>query len=193
MLITKFTQRLVLRATCFVLLVTSGLPAGELEIETKAPLNRVFDVSLSAAGSVPGILVDGQGKPLAEVPIALLQESRLLMRTETDREGRFVCPNLRGGMYAISSPYGATMIRAWRAETAPPQAARELLIPVGRTVRAQCDGSGSCGTGCDACGGPTGGHYDNVVFRALSNPWFVGGVLAAAIVIPLATDNDDAS
>jgi hypothetical protein len=49
----------------------------------------------------------------------------------------------------------------------------------------------ACGPACADCGPVAGGGRGGVV-GIISNPWFVGAVIAAAIAIPLAvSDNDD--
>jgi hypothetical protein len=53
---------------------------------------------------------------------------------------------------------------------------------------------GACDSGCygGACGGAPGcGTTGGGFLGLISNPWVVGGVVAAAIAIPLALDDDN--
>ena len=53
--------------------------------------------------------------------------------------------------------------------------------------------AGACGPACDSCGdaGCAGGCGGGGVLGFISNPWFIGAVVAAAIAIPIAVSDDD--
>ena len=177
--------------------------------------NNVQDVALTAGGAFSGQIVDAQGNGLAGVPVTVANASgKVTLNTSAD--GRFQVTNLNGGVLQIAAGDCVQTCRVWTASTAPPVATSGLLmVSNNNVVRGQGCANGGCATpgpayaagpvmdggymagpacgpgcdGCSTCGG--GGGFGGGVMGLVSNPWFVGAVVAAAIAIPLAVDDDD--
>jgi hypothetical protein len=127
----------------------------------------VADVRLAADGTLGGKLVDASGQALGRRKIVLQQEGRALARVETDVQGDFTFRTVRSGVYQMAIDDRAVSCRAWASSVAPPAARERLLIVMGTpVVRGQQ---------------PIGAVF--------SNPLFVGGILAAAVAIPVAVHN----
>lgn len=161
------------------------------DLPTKLPTTRnveksVLDLAMSPGGALVGQLVDGQGKPLSERTVSVLQEGEIAITATTNASGRFDFLGLRGGSYHLLDGKNVYDCRLWAAGTAPPAAAKQLLLVDGPVARANdcCPG----GLAHVARHNPGG-----AIMHTLSNPWVVGGLIAAAIAIPLALDDDSAS
>jgi hypothetical protein len=158
-----------------------GLPTAALE----APAMRVADVALGADGSLNGQVMTLQGQPLANQPV-VITSTRQQAATTTDAKGQFRFAGLRGGAYAVHIGQQTHMCRAWKAGTAPPSATRGLMVVQGHeTALGQF-----CGTPVE-CGTPVTGGVFAGAREALRNPLVIGGIVAAAIAIPVAVNNSD--
>jgi hypothetical protein len=137
----------------------------------------VLDVALSSGGVLQGTVVNAQGVAQPGIDVYVGQQGQLIATTRTNDEGQFVVSSLRGGVYQIATSGSNGIYRLWAAQTAPPAAqAKLLVVNDGQIALGQCCDDGSCG-GC--CGSGWG---------LLGNPWVLGGIVAAAIAIPLALD-----
>lgn len=127
----------------------------------------VTNVALRDGGVLLGQVVDTQGAAKAHTPVALHAGNQELAVGRSDANGYFAFSGLRGGVYQISATEGQGTFRVWTADTAPPSAQAGALVVDGKDVV-----RGQCGTqGLKFC---------------LCNPWIVGGLVAAAIAIPIA-------
>lgn len=100
------------------------------------PLDR--DVALAADGMLTGQVVDASGRPRSGVIVELRQAGGELVETVSDRQGRFVVSNLRGGVYEMRTQETQTACRLWAPGTAPPAATAGVLIVEGtQTARGQ--------------------------------------------------------
>jgi len=152
-------------AVAGICLPQSLLGAGEV-----ATSPQMTNVALRDAGILLGQVVDTQGKSKANIPVTLHTGNQQLAVSQSDANGYFAFSGLRGGVYQISATEGQGTFRAWTADTAPPSAQPGALVVDGKdVVRGQC-----CGEGIKHC---------------LCNPWVLGGVVAAAIAIPIALTN----
>ncbi|HID75604.1 MAG TPA: carboxypeptidase regulatory-like domain-containing protein [Planctomycetaceae bacterium] len=134
----------------------------------------VVDVRLLEDGVLLGQVVDSNGKPVPEVPVAVASGQRQLAVGRSDGRGYFAFRGLRGGVYEISAAQGAAAYRLWAPGTAPPTAQPGALVVGGQDlVRGQC---GECGQP-----GPLGrlGYY------ACARPWIVAGLVATAVAVPV--------
>ena len=130
------------------------------------------DVALDTGGVLRGVVLDSAGQPAARQPVAVVQNGQTVAGTQTDAEGRFAVSGLRTGTYHVGTPYQIQTYRVWTAQVAPPAANREVLIVNGDDViRGGMAGPGLAGF--------------------LANPWVLGGIVVAAIAIPLSLDDDD--
>jgi hypothetical protein len=149
-----------------------------------APAFLVADVSLDAAGSLHGQAVTTQGQPVANHPV-VLDNGVMQATATTNDQGLFRFDKVRGGAYRVQVADHAQYCRAWKEGTAPPAANRGLMVVQGdQSILGQYCSSPV------GCGSPVGAGFAG--FReALSNPLVVGGIIAAAIAIPVALHNSD--
>lgn len=132
-----------------------------------------MDVQLGADGSLTGKLVDRQGKALSHADVQIAgKHVRTIVRT--DSNGVFHLTGVKVGEYAFNVGSNSQIVRIWNTDTAPPQAVQSALIVVGDTVRGQH-------------------HYSMFGPGNAAKAWIIGAGIAAAIAIPLALDDDDAS
>jgi hypothetical protein len=135
----------------------------------------VQDVALQGDGILKGQVTDRQGAPCKNMPVRVLATQpapRVLAATKTDEQGHFQVGNLEGGVYVVQTVDGGGFYRAWTPQTAPPTAVRSVLLVQGE----------------DAARGRFGKHRIGPLGWTL-----IGLGIAAAIAIPLALDDDDAS
>ena len=132
------------------------------------PAIAATDVALAAGGVLHGQVLDPQGQPQGKLAVRLVQKNEIVATATTDAQGKFAVADLRGGVYEVHAGASAGVYRLWAANTAPPVAQSSALLVDGQTaVRGQ------------------GG------FGWLRNPWVIGGIVAAAIAIPIAVSNHD--
>ncbi len=183
------------------------------EQNSVAATRSVQDVS-TRAGTFAGQVVDHQGNPIADTVVAIGQNGSNVATAKTGPDGRFQFDAMQGGVYHVQAAGRTSVCRVWSENSAPPAATDGLLVVADSdVVRGQCNTCNSapmmsggypaqggyveggymdggcappCETGCcppqRGCGG---------VLGWISNPWFVGAAVAAAIAIPLAVDDDD--
>jgi hypothetical protein len=116
--------------------VFAAAPAVQSEVQPAAP--AVLDVALSQGGVMRGQIVDGQGQPVANAPVALHHGGKEVASTSSDQEGNFAFSGLRGGQHVVVSGEYGGLCRVWTPETAPPSASSSMLLVHGnQTVRGQ--------------------------------------------------------
>jgi len=139
------------------------------------------DVALQAGGVLQGQVLDEQGAALPHTRVALTKQGEAVALTQTDAEGRFAVHGVAAGIYELQTAQSAAACRLWAPNTAPPAAQPSvLLISDDSVVRGQFGPGMGWGSG----GGLMGW---------LTNPWVLAGIVAAAIAIPIAVSDDDAS
>ena len=140
----------------------------------------VSDVALAQGGLLTGQLLDEQLRPLAGSNVVIATNGRTVAATVTDADGVFAVAGLRSGFHQITAASAVENCRFWTVGTAPPRAGQGVRIVAGAgVVRGQW-------------GPPPAAN--NFVKRAkvwATNPFVVGGVIAAAVAIPVALNNDD--
>ncbi len=169
MKIANTVQAVLAIATCLGVLVPSSRLFGQTRVASALPSAspEPLDVSLEENGTLFGLVVDAQGRPLAQTAVTMRQANREVVRFATDREGRFMVAGLRGGTYEIATLRTAGLYRLWAAHTAPPSARPGVLI---------------------VDGGPqVRGQQSAAEF--LAKPWVLTAVVAAAIAVPVAVAN----
>jgi len=191
--------------------------AAEVAVSQLNSQRQALDLQLGEDGSILGKLVDQQGVALAKVDVQLVTKRGLAATAKTNADGVFLAKGLSQGELAVLVGGETQMIRLWNAETAPPNAPQAAMFVVGDAVRGQCcpqDCQPACQPVCQpACqpvcqpgcapngGGGLFGHGGFGRFGGglggggglLASPWLLGAGVAAAIAIPLALDDDDAS
>lgn len=128
----------------------------------------ISDIALQENGLLKGQVLDTQGAPVAGIPVAVVQQGKVAAVSKTNTTGRFAFEGLKGGVFQVVTHQGGATYRLWAPRTAPPSAQTDALIVNGDTV----------------VRGAAGGGF-------LSNPWVLGGIVTAAIAIPLILDDDD--
>ena len=154
------------RVAAVMAAVSMMMPAwAKAEAINAAQQNAVLDVALQD-GKLVGQVLDAQGAPIRGELVSVRKDGQELAQVKTDDLGRYNVRGLNTGMYQVVTKDGGANYRVWDAKVAPPAAQPGALMIVGQPVRGQGGG-------------------------LLSNPWVLGGIAAAAIIIPLALDDDD--
>jgi len=141
----------------------------------------VVDVALQNEGVLHGQIMDKQGQPLSDIKIQVLSASAdKQWQTQSDAKGQFQLTGLSGATYHLQVGEHVQLLRAWSAGTAPPSATKGLLIVQNSDVIL-----------AQNCGSPVCGSAVRKAKHPLANPWIIGGLVAAAIAIPVAIHNAD--
>lgn len=151
-------------------------PATGLNPNSAAP--QVVDVRLDARGGLSGQVLTPQGQPIANAAVAVADAPQPVVTT-TNENGRFRLADMRGGVHQLQVGGHVQTCRVWTAQAAPPSAVPQLLVVQDSQVALaqHCGSPVACGlAGCK---------------NALANPLIVGGLVAAAIAIPVAIHNAD--
>ncbi len=155
-----------------VALAVVGMMAPQLAFAAP-PARSARDIALAKGGVLQGKVVDQQAAAQAGEAVRVLQNGEVVATAKTDAQGRFAINGLRTGVHQIETSATKSVYRLWTPETAPPAARNSVLLVDGGDVVLGQSGGGILG--------------------ALANPWVLGGIVAAAIAIPLALDDDNAS
>lgn len=179
------------RCALVVCLVLSWVSAGiAAERPTKAKSSRpaTIDFRLDQRNRLQGTVLNRAGKAVPGATVRVVQSRERKPQTaRTDAKGQFVVSKLATGLATVQIGPTTHRVRLWQKAVAPPAARHQALFVVGDAVRGQCAGAGC--PGCASCSG----HFGGVFQRVLQNPWFVSTGTAAAIAVPLAAGDDDAS
>ncbi|MHB8863509.1 MAG: hypothetical protein ACYC6N_13995 [Pirellulaceae bacterium] len=133
---------------------------------------KIRDVSLQSAGVLRGEVVNAQGAPRAELQVAAIQNGQIIAVAPTDQAGRFELAKMTAGVYELQTAGSSDVYRLWAPRTAPPAAQDHVLLVTGEQAVLGQNGQGRS-------------------VGRLINPWVVGGIVAAAIAIPLAVASRD--
>lgn len=145
----------------------------------KRSLERPHDIVLADGGLLVGKLVDEKGAALSMAPISLRTVGKKVIKTTTDKNGKFQVKGLRGGVYQIAAAGHEGIYRLWAPQTAPPAAQRQLtMVSHNEIVRGQYSPP------------PSNPLVAAGQFIA-EHPILTASAVAAAIAIPLALDDDD--
>ena len=119
----------------FVALAALGLilpqPMAALGAQSQAPIP---DLALGQGNTLAGQVVDSEGNSLSDVVVTVLSGDREVVRTKTNKEGRFAVAGLSGGAYTLVAEGSKLPCRVWSEGTAPPNAKDGLLLVSGDTV-----------------------------------------------------------
>lgn len=155
-----------------------AVPAYSEDIAVPVRMGTVIaDVALAPGGVLVGHVVDAQGNPTSATLVTILRGNREVARTTTDANGSYTIQGLQGGIYHVIAGQGVQMCRLWVDRTAPPSARHGLLVVSNPTAVLAQWGPGSTGT-----------FLENAKY-AMTNPFVVAGVVAAAVAIPVAIHN----
>jgi|GEM_PF-630073 len=155
---------------------------------------HVRDVELDQQGQLVGQLVDAQGQPIAGAAVTLRNQT-IQLQTASNPQGQFQFSGLTGGTYLLETGLsetgqrkavqGGQICRLWKNGTAPPKANQKMLV-------VQQNGQVALGQNCSSpvCGSPVSNGAARAK-RLLTHPLVIGGLIAAAIAIPVAIHNSD--
>lgn len=93
-----------------------------------------IDVALQQGGVLAGQVVDAQGSPKVDSPIAVRRHGQTVGSSRTDAEGHFAIAGLQAGVYQLETAEGSGLCRLWTAEAAPPAAHDNVLVVCGQEV-----------------------------------------------------------
>ena len=169
-----------LLGVCLPVSARAAEPARLPVAAERSPATNVSDVALAHGGLLTGQFLDAQMKPVSGADVAISSGGHIVATTATDENGAFAVTGLRSGFHQVTTPDAVENCRLWADGTAPPRAEQGLRIVAGDdAVRGQW--------------GPPPAT-NNFIKRAKvwgTNPFIVGGVIAAAVAIPVALNNDD--
>jgi hypothetical protein len=168
---------------CLAALASVGLclPIAPANAQTVAPAQvpLIRDVELANGGLLVGRLLDANGRPQRGADVSILTGGKTLAATRTDADGVFAVSHLRGGVHEISTADNVQLLRLWANGTAPPRSPQSIDVVSGSdVVRGQY-------------GPPPGNRFIRKAKVWATNPWIVGGVVAAAVAIPVALSDND--
>ncbi len=165
-----------LRAAALALACT-GMLLQPMAMAATPQATLVTDIALRDGGVLVGQVMDGQGAIMAKAPVALIQNGKEIARAETDQRGGFAVSGLKGGVYQVATVGLHGVYRLWAPRTAPPAAKQGLMLVSGNVVRGQ--------------GFAPGGAFSAVTGWMSQHPLMTAGIIATAIAIPIAIDDDD--
>ena len=172
MRVHRFLQR------CAVAMSVLGLMMGQLAHAagpvtanrgTTVASTSVLDIALQQDGVLRGQLTNVQGAGEANQQVALVKDGQTIANSKTDAKGNFALQGVEAGVYELQTATSRNVCRVWAPNTAPPSAKQAALLV----------------SGSDIVRGEIAG--------LLANPWVLGAIVAVAIAVPLALDDDDAS
>lgn len=139
------------------------------------------NIELTTDGTLQGLLVAADGRPMAGESVRIHAQTDLnsvQQQVTTDRNGRFQVPGLRTGTLVVSVKDNSYACRVWSAGIAPPNAVKTAAFVTGdRVVRGQSS--------------RRFGIMDRIYSLTTKQKVCLGLIVAAAIAIPIALDDDD--
>lgn len=167
----KTFRAAVVALTCLGVVVPRGAIAANPVVVDGVPVSQVVEDLELQNGMLIGGLVDASGKGVADAPVVIGQQGKPVAELRTDAEGRFAAKGLKPGLYQVVSHGKVSTHRVWESGKAPAEAKRGVIHSVDPQI---------------ARGASNGG-----LLGILANPLVLALVIAAAIAIPLALDDDD--
>lgn len=164
---TRWYCQLAVALACVGMVVPQRVMAAT-PVSTQQPM--VHDIALGEHGSLLGQVVDSQGIPQANADVSVWQNENRVATAKADEKGNFQVTGLRSGVHQVAAGEGVSVYRFWAPNTAPPSASNQAMVVNDQNV-----------------------VRGNGVVSFLTNPWVLAGIVAAAIAIPIALNNDDDS
>lgn len=134
--------------------------------------SALTDVALDSERTLSGQVISSSGAPIGNSAVWAVQRGEVIATAVTDENGWFTLAGMKGGVYQIETANGASSVRVWTSDSAPPAArASALVVSDEQVARGQ-----------------------GIVRRLITNPWVWGVGIATAIAVPVviaATDDDD--
>ena len=171
---SKTFRAAIVALTCLGVCVPRGVVANDsITVVDGIQVNKkVEDLSLQK-GLLVGGLVDENGRGVEDAPVVIAQQGKPVAELRPDADGRFAAAGLKPGVYQVVSHGGLNIYRVWEEGQAPAGAKKGVIHQVDAKI---------------ARGASNGG-----LLGLLANPLILALIIAAAIAIPLALDDDDNS
>ena len=133
------------------------------------------EIVLAKSGTAVGQILDNRGAPQAGQSVTVYHNSAPIVKTVSDRNGRFAVASLRPGVHEVAVGDSRRVVRFWPEDSAPPSAVRRIVVVSGSVVRSQdsCCQDPCCGDPC--CQGGTDCTTVGVVAAVVGG--VVGGVI----------------
>jgi hypothetical protein len=141
---------------------------------------QIDDISLSDNGLLIGRVLNSERQPQIGVDVAIYSANQPVAATRTDANGAFAVAGLRGGVHQIVASTNVRTCRLWAAGTAPPNAANAAHITSDSAIA-----RGQWGPP------PLTNQFVRKAKVLATNPFIIGGAVAAAVAIPVAIHNAD--
>ncbi len=93
--------------------------------------NSILDVTLSKDGALTGRVIDHGGLAVVGAKVIVKQGKNTVVEAITDQSGNFAAPNLKSGVYDVTSGSTGGSYRVWTEKTAPPAAMPHALLVLG--------------------------------------------------------------
>lgn len=167
----KILHLALVATTCVSVSMPQLATAGKSVAQADVSINRKVEDVVLKDGALRGALVDEAGRGVGDAPVLIGQNGKRVAELRTDAQGRFEFKGAKVGTYQVVSHGAAGSYRVWNATQAPEAAKQGIIHTVDPEV---------------ARGARHGG-----LLGFLANPIVLAGVIAAAIAIPLALDDDD--
>lgn len=171
------TRLLVWTAVIGIVVPASPARCEDRAADAAQARTAIRDTALGKSGVLRGKVFNAQGMPLSGVDVAVLTTDGKAIRSRSTAEGEFAIGGLKGGVYQVVAGHGSEVVRAWSEGTAPPTAEQQVLVVSDPRVAV---GQWEPGTF---------GYFLQETKYMLSNPFVMGGIIAAAVAIPVAIHN----
>lgn len=178
--------------TCFTWVLATTILASPTLVQaggtsTKSPEKyNLANVELQVDGNLAGQLLSENGLPVMNTTVQVHDQSdpnKVAQTVKTDKNGQFKVASLKGGSCILTVADHSYACRTWVHGTAPPKSIRSIaLVAEGDVVRGQCNSE------CAPCK-PT--MMQRIRCMSTGQKLGVGLVIAAAIAIPIALNDDD--
>lgn len=171
--------------TCLVwalaVMVTAMPALSVAEVTGQQP--TLSNVQLSQDGAMHGLMVSADGKPVADTVVRIHMQgdiNRISQTIKSDRDGRFQVRGLKTGTLVVSVGDSSYACRVWNHGIAPPNSVKTAaFVTDGQVVRGQ--------------GERRPAFLQRIYSLTTKQKVCLGLIIAAAITIPIALDDDDAS
>jgi len=191
----KRAQKLLAVGVCVAFLVGTlpGVQALLLAQETPSRIVRKAKSLLEVkAEALKGqALYSDEKTPVgrATVRIWSAEENKFVYEGTADADGAFTIPALDEGFYYMVIADRVVMEILVSASLRTPQRPLRVIVPRGKPALTPGQLARMLGSGANEAGNPAGGSRGLAFW--LLNPWVLAGIIAVAIAVPLAIEDDD--
>ena len=150
--------------------------------QSEAP--QFSNAELTADGVLAGQLLNSAGQPIANAEVTVRSQtdlSKIAATIRTDSNGRFAVADLKNGICVIDASDESFAVRVWQHGIAPPGSLESVALVSDDAVT----------RGQQSRGGPLSGITNKLTNLTAKQKLCLGLAVAAAIIIPIALDDDD--